>query len=164
MRLRTGGTVAEIPVAPAASLAVLLILLAGLSGVLSARQGLRIRFQGEASRVALPVPERADFLSVLPDASLVLDGEPVAHDRLLARLAAKLGRTGSRPLVLHVSDDAPYRTMVELIDLLSWGDRTSGFRVRRLLVPTHSEIRDWSRALGRDPFGPQGGSEEGDRP
>jgi hypothetical protein len=104
------------------------------------------------------------FLSLLPDASLVLDGEPVATDRLLARLESKLGRNASRPVVLRVSDDAPYGAMVAVVDLLAGGGASSTFRVRRLLVPTHAELMEWERALGHDPFGRKTGGESGGQP
>jgi biopolymer transport protein ExbD len=163
MRLRTGGRRAEIPVAPAAGLAVLLILLVGLSSVFSSQRGLLVRLPGRSEGVALPAPADAAFLSVLPDASLVLDGEPVAIDRLLSRLEPRIGRNAPRPVILHVSDDAPYGAMVAVVDLLAIGDRSSGFRVRRLLVPTHAELMEWARALGRDPFGQEGGGGSGER-
>ena len=49
---------------------------------------------------------------------------------------------------------APYRDATlpieqRVADLLARGDPGTGFRVRRLMVPTHAEIREWARALGR---------------
>jgi biopolymer transport protein ExbD len=163
MRLRTGGTRAEIPVAPAGGLSLILILLVAVSSTLSAPRGLLVKLPGRSEGVALPAPGDAAFLSMLPDASLVLDGEPVAIERLLSRLEPKLGRNGSRPVVFHVSDDAPYAAMVAVVDLLAAGEGSSGFRVRRLLVPTHAEVMAWSRSLGRDPFAPEGIGASGGR-
>ena len=153
MRLRTGGSRADIPAAPAAALSLLLVLLVGLSASFSSDRGLLVRLGGKAERATLPEPAGAVFLSVLPDASLVLDGEPVPFELLLSRVESKVGRHASRPVVLHVTDDAPYAMMVAVVDRLARGNTATGFRVRRLMVPTHAEIRDWARALGRDPFG-----------
>jgi biopolymer transport protein ExbD len=160
MRLRTGRTRAEIPAAPAASLALLLVLLVGLSSVSSLQRGLLIRLPGRSAGVGLPDPGGALFLSLLPDGSLVLDGEAVAAERLLSRLESRLGRNASRPVVLRVSGDAPYGAMAAVVDLLAGGGTSSGFRVRRLFVPTHAELMEWTRALGHDPFdrAPGGGS------
>jgi biopolymer transport protein ExbD len=158
MRLRTGRTRAKIPLVPAASVALLVILLVGLSSVYSSQRGLLLRLPGRSAGVPLPDPSSAMLLSVLPDGSLMLDGEPVAMERLLSTLESELGRNASRPVVLHVTDDAPYGTMVAVVDLLSGADRSSTFKVRRLLVPTHTEIMEWARAFGRDPFARQEGA------
>jgi biopolymer transport protein ExbD len=164
MRLRTGGSRAEIPAAPAAGLALLLFLVAGLSAAFSSQRGLLVRLPGRANRAAPSALADAVFLAVLPDASLNLDSEPVTFETLLSRLEPKIGRNGSRPVVLIVSDDAPYGAMVAVVDLLAGGNSSSGFRARRLLIPTHAEIREWTRALGGDPFGPATGRVGGDLP
>ena len=84
MRLRTGGSRADIPAAPAAALSLLLVLLVGLSASFSSDRGLLVRIGGKTGHATLPEPAGAVFLSVLPDASLVLDGEPVPFELLLS--------------------------------------------------------------------------------
>lgn len=157
MRLKTGGSRAEIPAAPAAGLAVLLVLIVGLTTAGSVERGLVVRLPAGSSRATLPAPAEAVFVTVLPDSTLLLDGEPAAIETLLARIETKTGGSESRPVILEVSDDVPYSFMVGVMDRLAGGGEASGFRVRRLLVPTHFELREWARALGREPSSLAGG-------
>ncbi len=140
------------PVAPAASVALIVAALILASGYFSADRGMLVLFAREEGLAGPPQPGAATFVKVLPDGSTLVNGEPTPTDRLLERVESARGETREGNLVLCASDDAPYAAMVGVLDLLSRARTERGLPPGRIALPTHAEVLEWVRRLGYDPF------------
>jgi biopolymer transport protein ExbD len=146
---------ASFPAVPMLGLAFLLFGVLGLTGLFSSEGGLRLRFSREEGASPSMRPEEAVYVKVLPDDSILLDGEPVPLAELRDRVRAKLVAQAGLPVVLFASDDATFGAMIAVFDRLARVGAQAGSRVSRVMVPTHREVRDAIRIAGGDPFEPR---------
>ena len=65
-------------------------------------------------------------MQIQADASLLVDGRPLALDQLLPYLAPKLGRNPDKPVIIHPLPEAPYGSMVAVYDELRQGKDRAG--------------------------------------
>ena len=150
MRLRPSRlSSARVPGAPVAGVALVALFAAALLGALSPARGLRLQISQNGVGGRLPDGD-AIFVSVLADGSVLVDGEPVA----LASLEASVDRDPSgKPIVVGTTADSPYGAVVGVLDALA-AVPPGEDGVSRVLLPTHAEIADQAKLLGRDLFVP----------
>ncbi len=141
---------AEVPAAALAGVALVALLSAAAIGVLSQEGGLRIGIAQSGEGPAIP-SEGAAFVAVLPDGSLLVDGEPLA----LSALPARIAREGPPGLVVvGATEETSYEAVVAVLDALASLRPAAGVATR-VLLPTRAEITDQAKRIGRDPFAPR---------
>ena len=112
MRLdRAGGEPPRIPVIPAASLALLVLAVVMISGMYSASRGPGLRFASvdRDGRFTDTVSVRVEVLS---EQETLVDGVPVPFPGLAAAVSSRLAGRPDAAVVLVVSPEATYETMV----------------------------------------------------
>jgi biopolymer transport protein ExbD len=108
----------QIPVVPLASLSLLVLACVMLSGMYAASRGPGLRFasvdrDGSFDRTA---PIRVEVLS---EQDTTVDGVPVPFAGLAAAVQARLAERRDAPVVLAVSPEATYETMVAAYGVIS---------------------------------------------
>ena len=142
---------ADIPTASMADIAFLLIIFFMVTTVFSSTRGLELRLPREEPPVERPTAEGAVFVKVLPDSSLAVDCRPVQLGELLGFLEGRLEGNPEKPVILYTSPDAPYQAMISVYDVLTSAEK-QGLKVKNLSIPTQSEIDDYVRLFGSNPF------------
>ena len=149
MRLPRRSIRADIPTAPMADLAFLLMLFFVVTAVFSATRGLELR---------LPTDQEQDpstaaiFIRINADASIVVDCKPMRSDELLDDLEPKLRSHPETAIVLYTYPFAPYQAMISVYDVLVSAEATRGFKVQNVSVPTQTEVREYKALFGEEPF------------
>lgn len=111
---------AEIPTASTADVAFLLVVFFMLTLTFAASQGLDFNLPKDESVTEVD-PVASVLIEIQPDASLQVDGRPLALDGLLEYLAPKLELNPGKPVIIHPLPDAPYGSMVAVYDELRRG-------------------------------------------
>jgi biopolymer transport protein ExbD len=112
MRLgRPGYDRPRIPTVPLASLAVAVLSLVAIAGMYSASRGPALRF-ASVDRDGRFRDADAVRVEVFSDQEAQVDGEPVSLTGLADAVASRLSRRSDATVVLVVSPEATYETMV----------------------------------------------------
>ncbi len=146
MKLTRTHPSAEIPTAPMADVAFLLIVFFIVTLTFAARRGLDL---------GLPEPPALDerveldegvLVEVQADGGLIVDRSPMFLSRLLAHLEPTLRRDPRKPVIVRSSPGAAYGHVVEVLDELRLGRRRLGLdRDISIALPTEREIAEyWS--------------------
>ncbi len=143
---------ADIPTASMADIAFLLIIFFMVTTVFSANQGLELRLPREEPPSGPVIGEEAVFIHIESDSSLTVDCRRMRPIELLDYLKSRLERNPDKPVILYSSGDAPYQAMVAVYDVIGSSEATHGFQVKNLSIPTQSEVKDYVRLFGYDPF------------
>jgi biopolymer transport protein ExbD len=151
MKLRKEPPEAEIPTSSMADIAFLLIIFFMVTAVFSATKGLDFKLPKE-DNTAPPEREDAVFIKVNADSSILMDCNPTTADQILDYLEPKLTRNPEKPVILYTDPYAPYQAMITVYDILGASESTRGFKVKNISIPTQSEVQDYIRIFGSNPF------------
>ena len=142
---------AEVPTAPLANLAFLVIVLFLVTAVFSASRGLELTLpaEGESEPQASVA---GTFIKVEADGSISVDCERTELEHLLDRLAERFVLDPDHPVILYPDAYAPYQAMISVYDVLSSAERERGFAIRNISVPTQSEVQRYIELFGYNPL------------
>jgi len=142
---------ADVPTAPLANVAFLVILLFLVTAVFSASKGLELELPplGETDPQAVSA---ATLIKVEADGSIRVDCESIELHDLLNRLAPTLSGDPDHPVILYTDPYAPYQAMITVYDMLSSAERERGFAIRNIAVPTQSDVREYIESFGYNPL------------
>lgn len=149
MRLPRRPIHAEIPTAPMADLAFLLMLFFVVTAVFSATRGLELRLPTEQDPSQA---KGATFIRINPDASIVVDCKPMRSEELLDYLEPVLRNDPETAVVLYTNPFATYQAMISVYDILVSAEATRGFKVQNVTVPTQTEVQEYKALFGVEPF------------
>jgi biopolymer transport protein ExbD len=152
MRISKKETEAEIPTASMADIAFLLIIFFMVTAVFSATKGLEFSLPKDENQPPQAETEEAVFIKVAPDGSLSVDCKPMELDGILDYLEPKLTRDAEKPVILYTDAYAPYQEMISVYDVLGSAEKTRGFKVKNISVPTQSEVSEYIALFGYNPF------------
>ena len=99
-----------------------------------------------------PETEDAVFIKVSTDSSVEVDCQPMELTGILDYLEPKLDRNPDKPVILYTDAYAPYQAMVSVYDVLGSAEKTRGFKVKNISVPTQAEIQEYIQLFGFNPF------------
>lgn len=120
---RTRGFEAEIPSAPFADIAFLLLVFFMVTTTFAATRGLDFTLpENDDAEVVDPV--EAVLVVVAAGGGLEVDGRPMAVGDLLTYLRPRLRRNPRKPVIVSPAPDAPYGAMVAVMDELRQGSET----------------------------------------
>jgi biopolymer transport protein ExbD len=125
----------EIPTASMADVAFLLIIFFLVASFYSVTRGIQFSLPRHDEEALASEPEAAVLIEVASDASLTVDGRPLALAELTGYLQPKLARNPMKSVILQTSLDAPYYAMTDVFDEL----RQAG--VHSLVIPTSAELQ-----------------------
>ena len=151
MKLRRGFAEAEIPTSSMADIAFLLIVFFMVTAVFSATKGLEFALP-KSDDTSPPEQEEAVFIKVNPDSTFTVDCKPMETDGVLDYLEPKLERYPDKPVILYTDPYAPYQAMISVYDVLGSAEKTRGFKVKNISVPTQSEVQEYIELFGFNPF------------
>ena len=141
----------EIPTSSMADIAFLLIIFFMVTAVFSATKGLDFKLP-KAEDDAPPDTEEAVFIKVSPDSSITVDCKPMEVEEILDYLEPKLTRDAQKAVILYTDAYAPYQAMIAVYDVLGSAEKTRGFKVKNISVPTQSEVAEYIELFGINPF------------
>ncbi len=151
MRIPRKSADSEIPTASMADIAFLLIIFFMVTAVFSATKGLEFKLPKDDNKP--PEQEEAVFVKVNADESVWVDCKPMELSEILPYLEPKLLRFPDKPVILYTDAAAPYKAMIAVYDVLGAAKlETHGFKVKNISVPTQSEVQDYIRLFGLNPF------------
>ncbi len=140
MKNRPQPTSAEIPTGPTADIAFLLVVFFMLTLTFAASQGLDFNMPKDENTAEVD-PVQSVLIQIQSDASLQVDGRPLALDRLLDYLAPKLEQNPNKPVIIHPLPEAPYGSMVAVYDELRRGKaELSLAKEIQVALPTEREM------------------------
>lgn len=142
---------AEVPTAPLANVAFLVIVLFLVTAVFSASRGLELTLPAEGE-VEPQASVSATFIKVEVDGSISVDCERTELDRLLDRLAERFELDPDHPVILYTDAYAPYQAMISVYDVLSSAERERGFAIRNISVPTQTDVQEYIELFGFNPL------------
>ena len=142
---------AEVPTAPLANVAFLVIVLFLVTAVFSASRGLELTLPAEGDS-APQASVAATFVKVEADGSISVDCERTELDRLLDTLAERFAQDPEHPLILYTDAYSPYQAMISVYDELTSAERERGFAIRNISVPTQSEVQEYIEVFGFNPL------------
>ena len=156
MKLSRRQSESEIPTSSMADIAFLLIIFFMVTAVFSATKGLEFKLPKEDDKP--PESEEAVFIKVGADSSILVDCRPMELDEILSYLEPKLLRNPEKPVILYTDASAPYSSMILVYDVLgSATQKTHGYKVKNISVPTQSEVAEYIQLFGLNPFESQCG-------
>ena len=148
----------EIPTSSMADIAFLLIIFFMVTAVFSATKGLDFKLPKDDDK-SPPKEEEAVFVKVAADGSVLVDCKPMSPDEIPAYLEPKLLRNPEKPVILYVDAAAQYQDMIRVYDVLgSAKEETDGWKVKNISVPTQSEVLEYIKLFGHNPFESQCGA------
>ncbi|HXV74982.1 MAG TPA: biopolymer transporter ExbD [Candidatus Polarisedimenticolaceae bacterium] len=151
MKLKRKPENAEIPTASMADIAFLLIIFFMVTAVFSATKGLEFKLPQDEQNQP-PEEEEATFIKVEADSSLTVDCTPMELEEILDYLEERLRRNPEKPVILYTDAYAPYQAMISVYDVLGSAEKTRGFKVKNISVPTQSEVAEYIELFGFNPF------------
>ena len=157
MKLEKKEGTSEIPTSSMADIAFLLIIFFMVTAVFSATKGLDFKLPKD-DNTAPPEEEEAVFIKVNPDSSVLVDCKPIDASGILDYLEPKLARNPEKPVILYTDAYAPYQAMITVYDVIGSSEKTRGFKVKNISVPTQSEVAEYIQLFGFNPFESQCGS------
>ena len=131
----------EIPTASMADIAFLLIIYFMLTATFAATRGLDFAFPEEEDDPPLIEREESTLIEIMPDRSLMVDGQPMRLDGLLDYIRPFLDADPRRPVIIRPDPAAPYGEMVRVFDHLRRAPELAGIEVRNIAIPTEREIQ-----------------------
>jgi len=141
-------------------IAFLLVAFFVLTTIFSATKGLGFRLASPRETENAPRPAvEGMIVKVLPDASITVDGKPTPLDGILDSLEVRLRANPDCPVVLYTSSEATYQAMVSVYDMLSQAGTARGIEIKNLSIPTQSDVQEYVRLFGFNPFDPPSRSE-----
>ena len=143
---------AEIPTASMADIAFLLIIFFMVTTVFSATKGLEFKLPKEEKDTRETSSEEAVFIKVEADSSFTVDCKTMQPGEILDYLQPKLERNPEKPVILYTVEDAPYQAMIRIYDVLASAEPERGFKVKNISIPTQTEIEEYIRLFGYNPF------------
>ena len=142
-----------------ADIAFLLAIFFVVTTIFSATQGLDFRLASARETESAPLRASAGMIvKVLPDASLTVDGKPTPLTGILDSLETRLRANPDCPVVLYTSPEAPYQAMISVYDQLSQAGSARGIEIKNLSIPTETEVQEYVRSSGFNPFETRSGS------
>ena len=142
---------AVIPTASMADIAFLLIIFFMVTAVFSATKGLEFKLPKDEDN-APPDTEEAVFIKVGADGSVLVDCQPMEGQQILDYLEPKLARNPEKPVLLYTDAYAPYQAMINVYDVIGSAEKTRGFKVKNISIPTQSDIQEYIGLFGINPF------------
>ncbi len=139
------------PTVPMANLALLLVLVLAVVAVHGSAKGIGLRLSDPAVE-RLPAAEAtgAVWIRIAADGGIRLDGAPADSISLSALLREKLRGAPAATVVVYADPDATYQSVVSVYDAVI-GAASPG-PAPRIALPTPSQVEEWARAAGRNPF------------
>ena len=156
MKLKRKAENAEIPTSSMADIAFLLIIFFMVTAVFSATKGLEFKLPQDEQNQP-PEEEEATFIKVEADSRVLVDCNPMGLDEILDYLEPRLARNPEKPVILYTDAYAPYQAMISVYDVLGGAEKTRGFKVKNISVPTQSEVAEYIELFGFNPFESQCG-------
>ncbi len=146
MSLRTRrGPKAEIFTGSMADISFLLIVFFMLTAVFSVGMGIDFAVPEAPKKDDRIVAEEAIDVHVLANGSLEVDHRSMAISQLLPYIKAKLAVAAEKPVLLRTDPEAPYRSMIAVLDELRSAPEKAGFEITNLAIPTNQELNQvWS--------------------
>jgi len=158
IRSRKSDVDAEISSASMADIAFLLIIFFMVTAVFSATKGLDFKLPKDEQQNRAVEQEEAIFFKVLEDGTFLMDCRPATADEILPYIAPKLERWPDKPIIIYTRPEAPYKAMVTVYDVLMQATQPvekGGLglkKVPNISIPTRSEVREYERLFGVNPF------------
>lgn len=149
---------AEITSSSMADIAFLLIIFFMVTTIFSATKGLEFKLPAEDNNDAPPEDEEAIFFKVLEDGSFLMDCRPAEADEILPYLQPKLERWPDKPIIIYSRPQAPYKTMVEIYDVLLRSKEPlekGGLGLPKepnISIPTKRDVEEFEALFGQNPF------------
>ena len=145
MKLRREPEEPEIPSSSMADIAFLLIVFFMVTTVFASTRGLDYLLPQQQDIQDEIEPEEAVHIKVMPDATVIVDGNPMALHEILPYLAPKLERNPDKPVMLQTLPDSPYYAMVDVYDQLKQAENAPkdggiGLKIKNISIPTQKEI------------------------
>ena len=134
MRIRRREVPSEIPTASMADVAFLLIIFFLVASFYSVTRGIQFSLPKHEPEAFTVEPEAAVLIEVAAAGTLTVDQRPMTLTDLQPYLRERLARNPGKPVILNTSPEADYSHMTDVFDEL----RQVG--VRRIVIPTHSEL------------------------
>jgi len=156
MKLKRKFEEAEIPTSSMADIAFLLIIFFMVTAVFSATKGLEFSLPKDDQNQP-PEEEEATFVKVESDGSVMVDCKPMELDSVLDYLEPRLTRNPEKPVILYTDAYAPYQAMIAVYDVLGSAEKSRGFKVKNISVPTQTEVQEYIELFGFNPFESQCG-------
>jgi biopolymer transport protein ExbD len=138
-----------------ADIAFLLIIFFMVTAVFSATKGLEFKLPKDQNQ-GPGVAEAATFIRVNPDASILVDCQPMPLTAILDYLEPHLAEDPEKPVILYTDPYASFEAMIAVYDVLAAAEER-GFEVRNVSVPTQSEVQEYVALFGLNPFDQCGG-------
>ena len=152
MKLPRKPAESEIPTSSMADIAFLLIIFFMVTAVFSATKGLDFKLPKDDENQP-PEQEEAVFIKVSATGDILVDCKPMLPGEILPYLEPKLMRNPEKPVILYTAADAEYQMMITVYDELgSAKEKTHGYKVKNISVPTQSEVQDYINLFGFNPF------------
>lgn len=141
MKLRPRIVMSEIPTSSMADVAFLLIVFFLVSMTFAASRGLDMALPEEDDQPRLIEPQEAIHVEVGSHGRLVVDGESLTLEQLLAHLEPTLAQAPDKPVIVDAADGTPYGPMVDVLDELRQGRVKLGLAEEiNIALPTEREI------------------------
>ena len=140
-----------------ADIAFLLIIFFMVTTVFSATKGLELSLPSDDDKPMSQEAEEAVFIHVYGDEILV-DCKPMGPEDILPYLEPKLTRDAQKHVILYTDSQAPYQSMIRIYDELAKtkpdrdGNNPWPFEVKNISIPTQSEVQEYTRLFGANPF------------
>jgi biopolymer transport protein ExbD len=140
-----------------ADIAFLLIIFFMVTTVFSATKGLELSLPSDDEPMSQEA-EEAVFIHIYGD-DILVDCKPMAPEDILPYLEPKLTRDAQKHVILYTDSQAPYQSMIRVYDELAKtkpgkpGEPTMWpFEVKNISIPTQSEVQEYTRLFGANPF------------
>ena len=136
-----------------ADIAFLLIVFFMVTAVFSATKGPDFKLP-KHEEDAPPDTEEAVFINIHTDGSVLVDCKPMEGEEILDYLEPKLARNPEKPVILYTDPYAPYQAMISVYDIIGNAEveKTRGFKIKNISVPTQSEVAEYIQLFGFNPF------------
>src|SRR5512134_951091 len=118
MKIRRREIPVENPTASMADVAFLLIIFFLVASFYSVTRGIQFSLPKHDEEALSAEPEASVLIEVASDASLTVDGRPMALAELPAYLRPRLERNPEKSVILQTSLEAPYHAMTDVFDEL----------------------------------------------
>jgi biopolymer transport protein ExbD len=144
MKLKRSSISDEIPTSSMADIAFLLIIYFMVTTSFSATRGLDFGLPKDDDQQTLEIErEEAIHIQVQPGDRLLVDGRQMQLAQLLPYLQPKLTSNPGKPVILQTDPQAPYGSMVAVLDELRTAKDKIGLEIANISIPTQREIESF---------------------
>jgi biopolymer transport protein ExbD len=132
----------EIPTASMADIAFLLIVFFMLTTVFSANKGMEHVLPPRDKSDDVIEPEEAIYIKIFPGGQFEMDQQTYSMDqvdRIYNYVYQKIQVNSKKPIIVHTNEEAPYGSLVQIIDQLKRVDENTPDIPLSVTIPSKAE-------------------------